>query len=281
MKLAVPYPGSKSPIPEDAIDEYNILFSEDSKKEKLLSFLRINKNKRVNVSFNKGAISAQEIVDFFSGFDNLYVRIHQYDEIALNLFRENNIKYFFDRSMSIYSYLLLDWCIKQNPTDVYIADDLCYNIKEVSELLHKNGISLRIILNRCPITNIYTLNSPIAPIYSPQDIDYLSIYYDVAEFDCVPDGVNLSNTQAFNWNMFETLYKRWFIKKEWTEDLSYINKDIYFSYLPNSIPKEVIENKLGCRLKCMTSHLTKCSRCERYAEIGKTMATQDLIFYDN
>ena len=46
-------------------------------------------------------------------------------------------------------------------------------------------------------------------------------------------------------------------------------------------PKEVVENKLGCRLKCMTSHLTKCSRCERYAEIGKTMATQDLIFYDN
>ena len=156
MKFAAPFQDANCPIPYDEIDQFNILFTEMSHYEELEAFIKLYPNHRINVLFdnvNSEDDNIDGIIDICNKYENIYVRLRPQDLIHLSDYHKNNVRYFFDRTMPIYTYGLLEWALECSPTDIYIADDLTYNLEEVYKQCQAKNIELRVILNRVPKVN--------------------------------------------------------------------------------------------------------------------------------
>lgn len=255
-------------LKDEYINEYNIMFDPLKNDYKILEQKMSTFNKRVNLWYI-GEINIDEVIILNKLNQELYLRVSAEHIHQIQDLKNNNIKFFLDLSIPIYSYSMLYWAINEiQPAEIYIADDLCYNLEEVYKICKKNSIKLRIVLNRIPTINILTGLSETAPIFRPEDLDLLSLYFSTAEFD-LSFGEDPRNEYECNWDAAETMYRRWFIQKHWPEDLNIMNPDILIDFPNSSIPIELNEHKIRCRHKCTSSSIGVCGKCGRYMEVGR------------
>ena len=69
-------------------------------------------------------------------------------------------------------------------SDIYISDDLFYNLEKVKQFTVANDIQIRMVLNRAASTSPDRNNDIRGPFVSPRDMDILEQYIDIGEFDC-------------------------------------------------------------------------------------------------
>lgn len=247
------------------LDEIDLKFTEEHELKDLISFCNQYKDKRINIEFYDIDIeklfkdrielifSIKEILK-----DNLYVKLSFEQLVDRKYFEEQNIKYF--SNYCVDSYIKLRYFLHSTKvSDIYVTDDLCYNLKEVFLICKNNGVALRMVLNRIPSTFIYAGELFDSPIYRPQDFDMLNMFISTAEFDCW-DG------DYYKWNEFEVLYKRWFKQKKWNEDLKYINKDIKFEFINDKVPLGYSFFRSTCNHRCMMREGMPCSKCSRFLQ---------------
>lgn len=264
MKIAAPAT-SNMPVSFDELDEINLNYSSKNKQEDLIKFCSELKDKRINIFFN-GA----DIEDIFKNNlsmilslksvlkDNFYIRLSFNQLYHRKYLEEYDIKYFCEYYID--SYIKLRYFLDNtNVSDIYISDDLCYNLKEIKEICESRDISIRMILNKIPSTFIYAGELYDAPIFRPQDFDILDKYIDTAEFDCWKGNKYL-------WNKYIVLYRRWFNKKEWNEDLRYLNDDISFEFNNDKVPLGYSSFRSTCMHRCMMRNNSPCSKCNRFLQ---------------
>lgn len=131
--------------------------------------------------------------------NNINPNIHIVTSLHQNYYKklqELGIKFYFRTDFPIVNYRLLDYVIGLGVTDVYIMDDLCYNLKRVKEIATKKGVNIRLILNHIPSMILNKGEDVRAPIFIPETVDELSQYIDTVEFDT-----------GNSWARLETLYK--------------------------------------------------------------------------
>ena len=155
---------------------------------------------------------------------------------------------------------------KVKVTDIYIYDDLCYNIPNISKQCKQNNIDIRLILNTIPSTAPDAGDNLISPIFTPRDKDILNEYIDTIEFDCYID----EDRTQYNWNVFNVLYEVWFKDKDWYGDLRSLNKDLNF-YLPvySTLPT-FSEKRISCGRRCAMAN--SCHRCKDIIEMAQELA---------
>ena len=73
---------------------------------------------------------------------NLYFIIPPREDIC-NILKNNNIKFYFDLSAAATNFRALEQLAKIGVSAVYIADDLCYNLKHVRAACDKYGLEIR------------------------------------------------------------------------------------------------------------------------------------------
>lgn len=255
---------------EGCVKEYNIIFrTDDSRLEDLIDFASLPFIERINVEFTDG-VPVQIVNTVNKVKDCLYVRLKP-DQwpLAKNL-KEENIKFFFDVSMPVTSYCELDMFINMGVTDVYIADDLTYDLKNVHEYCAGNGVQTRLIINRIPLTILDKGTSVKSPMYRPQDTDILKEYYDIFEFDC---------GDPWDWHKFNVLFKTYFITKDWYGNLAEINPDIQLKGgFPNpSIIPDYTDYKMNCERVCSRRIKNRCRKCEQFFDIGKILVERNIV----
>lgn len=81
--------------------------------------------------------------------------------------------------MKVPTYSCLESFINLGVSDVYIADDLCYNLKNVHDICQENNVQMRLILNQVPSMTLDRGINPKAPIFMPKDMDTINPYFDV------------------------------------------------------------------------------------------------------
>lgn len=270
MKIAAPFAASAKwrKVP----DEYNISIENSRQIEAIYDFLEVTK-KRVNLNF-KNEIDLNCLEILIKKYSNFVLRVHSYQIKNLKRIKELNIPFFFDRDVPCTSLLSLDFMIKQKVTDVYIFDDLWYNLPQVSEKCKNNNINIRLILNRVPSLFPVLDEDYKAPIFSPRDIEYLEPYIDTIEFDCY-----FAEEKAYNWNIFNVYKKAYLDKKEWVGDLRELNRDLTFFYPVYSEPWELIKRKISCGRKCSVG--SKCRRCEDIVTIARNLNAEGLYLKKN
>ena len=126
-----------------------------------------------------------------------------YFKIPLNLklveeMKEHKLKFFFRALSAPSSFSLLEEQLMLGVSDVYICDDLCYNLEKVKKACDKYNVQVRLILNEIPSKRLDKGKNPRAPIFIPEYKKKLSNYIDVGEFN------------ASSWIKINTLYKIWF-----------------------------------------------------------------------
>lgn len=259
MKLAAPYPLREER--RDKIDEYNITF--DKKKHKLddlRTWLLTQKDssKRINIELlNSESWTEKEIKAILLTRDNIYFKIGLQQDFSL--FIQNNYPFFLSEKYQINSFWRLIDVLRLGVSDIYISEDLCYRIKEVKKLCDTYKVRLRIILNHIPCYSYTKQWDPTAPFFTPENLEQLSQYFDVAEFD------------LFNsWNRFDILYKIWFVDKIWREDLKFLNLDLGMSIPGETFISDICTYKMNCGHRCVEK-LDTCNKCAQYLEFAETM----------
>lgn len=260
MKICAPAT-SRPGIDLNMLDEIDLTYTERHSLEDLVAFCKDYIGKEINIVIKDcfPEISSLEMLNSLLD-DKLFIKLpftldgYNFSEKL----QENNIKYYFNYPID--SYIKLRWIFeKTKATDIYISDDLCYNLEEVSKMCHDNGVSIRMVLNRIPSSFPFAGELYDAPIFSPQNFKTLSLYIDTAEFDCW-DG------DRYLWNKFEIQYRRWFKDNKWNKQLNYLNNDVMMDFPNYFINPDLMNSRIKCKHRCMTNVSSPCSKCNRYIQ---------------
>ena len=242
--------------------EYNIYFDPMRNDYRTLQETVSGFDRRVNLLW-EGPLDKDKVLLLDKLAKSLYVRIKAEHLPQVQFLKDNGIKFFLDFSLMVDSYIMLHWVIDSlKPNEIYIGDDLCYNLDNVYSLCCNNNIGLRLVVNRIPTLSPVIGLDKTSPIFRPEDIDLLSIYFDTFELD-LSDEREPFNEYLALWDRLPILYKRYFVDKHWDSYLNYLNKDILIKF-DNNIPLDFASYKTTCMHRCTMLSNSLCSKCRRY-----------------
>lgn len=244
----------------------NGIDSKNSNMTTLLDFVRKNKDKNINISFpHEISMSALELAN--EVHKNIYVRlsVEQIGNVAE--LKKNNIKFFFDSAISAYNYSMLESLLSLGISQLYISDDLCYNMDEVIKITKAKKVKLRCILNRVPSTALDKGINEKSMIYRPEDLPLLEKYFSCFEFDC---------GEPYDWAKFDVLFRTFFRKGKWNGNLQELNPDVTFRFDDRFVIPEYTANKLNCERRCCSHYSNSCKKCEQFLNL-QTMLIQKKI----
>ena len=146
-------------------------------------------------------------------------------------------------------------------SDVYIVEELCFEIDKVAEIAHSEGVNIRVFPNVAQSS--WNDSDGITKFFiRPEDVYLYEPYIDVLEF--------------FNSRKREnTLYKIYAIEKKWFGQLSELivglNDDIDSRY----IASEFGDKRRACRKNCVKGG--KCRICDRVVALSQVLEKNNLI----
>jgi len=266
MKVALPW--VKNKIDLDMQCEYNITFiNKNDNFNKLIEFLSQYPKERFNIAIDISEYSFDfnKLKILKNINPNIYIKLSTKNLNQYKILKDLNIKFFFDYSYPIFNYRMLEDISKLGVTDIYIADDLCYDLANVRKACDKLGISLRWILDIIPSEARDKSSDPRAPWVIPENIEELSKYVDTFEF--------LENNSEAR---LDTLYKIWFKKKQWRENLKALYPELDIDVWNQSLSPELVKYKLNCKYKC--SYGSRCKKCVQNIEIANNLYRNNFIY---
>lgn len=248
--------------------EFNINYDKDKNDfGKLITFVQLNKNKRINILLTNG-MEEDEISTLTSLSSNLSF---VFDDISFEdviWLKENKISFYLSSRQCAANWKELFFFVeKLGVSQVYIADDLVYNLAAVKKYLDEHSVKLRVVLNEIPETTPDKGEEYITPVYRPEEKDNIGQYYDVGEFILKEK----DNREELN-----LLFDTWNRKKKYSGDLKNINKDLKFSIININLPDNFCSYKMNCQMRCKNNH-SVCRKCEQYITIANTLAEKGLI----
>lgn len=195
---------------------------------------------------------------------NIHIVIKPYLE-HIQILKNLNISFYFPFNFAATNFRELEGLIEMGVSDVYIADDLCYQLEKVHNICHTNNVQLRLLLDRVSSFKENANKDPKAPYFVPEVIEELAKYVDVFEFS--------ENTSKARLN---TLYRIWFEKKEWRDNLNYL-----YPLLEMSIPNQYllpyfIAYRMNCGYKCANGSV--CRKCTQFLEIAQILHKKENEF---
>ena len=261
MKLAAPF-ALDNVKNDERIDEFNIVFKKSNSFEKLIDFLEMFPDKRVNIMFTDYSPTAYQFKMLNAAHENVYVVFS--DIILLNDFstvRQTDTKFYTINPINSWSELA--YWTQQGVSEFYPAGDLLHEMDALRHYCQEHNLKTRMIVN-CITGSI----NPVQDVFfRPQDFDLVDNYFDTVEFIC---NALPFDARQYNWNVFNVLYKAWFVKKHWIGALNQINSDVEFTLPCETIPDRFFSKKLNCGFMCMKGR--KCNSCALYIEMAETLA---------
>lgn len=269
MRVAAPF-AIDNTANNDRIDEFNILFKEDSSIEKLVEFFELFQEKRINVCFEKYRPTTYEFKLLNASHENFYVLLTPFNISGLEgpspeELKELNIKFFTDRTVNSWTELV-HWTAV-GVSEIYPAGDLLYDMDNLRNYCDNNNMGIRFVLNA---VSHYT-GTPEDVFFRPQDFALVEKYFDTIEFVCEGSPFD---ARHYNWNIFKVLHKVWFVKKKWVGELAEINIDIDYSVPCEAFPTRFFEKKLNCNYNCKKGR--NCNSCTLYFEMASALKEKGL-----
>ena len=247
-------------------DEWTITYN--PKDDTLLEFLETYKDKRINlyISDNYFKEYLKICKSLCEKYSNLYIKFDKYNENTIEDIVEECIPFFFDQRVTTWD--LLQGFIELGVTDVYVCEDLGFNIKEVAATAHNENVNVRIFPN---VAQSSFEDTPDLWKFwvRPEDIHLYEDYVDTIEFYYY-----LKEEQI---DVYYEIYK---INKKWFGPLDEIiiglkNKNLKSQYM---LPK-FGEQRMNCQKKCQRFGL--CRICHRVLELKDTLEKAQIYVRQN
>ena len=263
MKVALPW--SAYAENKSLVSEYNITFvNKPGNFDWLLTFLEQHNDKRFNIridttdyDFELEKLHYAKIVN-----PNIHIIVDYIEE--KEILQKMNINFYFSSAYAATSFRQLEWLVNLGTTDIYISDDLCYQLEKVKKFCDQHKVQCRLILDKIA-SQIPDANNPRLPYFTPEIIDILDQYIDIFEF-----------TENQSMARLTILYKIWFENQEWREDLSLLYPELTLKIPNQSLIPNFIEYKMNCGYKC--AYGSPCKRCNQFLEIAKILRNKKIEF---
>ena len=181
---------------------------------------------------------------------------------VLNLLAKEKIPFFFSAFINNWDelYGFLDYGV----SDVYITDDLGFELVEVSKLVHSYNAQVRVFPNIAQST--WETSTPIKKFFiRPEDIDFCSQYVDVFEI-------------WGGYNKLNTIIKIYAVDKQWRDNLYYIIQELDSDINNACLLPDFITNRIDCGKKCLKGK--SCNLCNRYEGVAKIIEQNGFVIED-
>lgn len=266
MNFAVPFSRKFKYLDQDV--QLNIAFKPDIKA--LDYFVSVyGKQHRINFliqEWNEEYLDIiQALVEKYSDY-KLVTCLPQYNIKIDQIFTSKHLPHY-------YAELITSWdrfqgFLTLNITDIFIAEDLGFNIKTVKLNAIEKGIAIRSYCNVCESS--WEGTPTIKKFFiRPEDIDLYAQYIDTFE-------LFLDNNKDFN--KLNILYEIYTKDKRWAGPLSEIIQDFNDSTIDNKFIVPIFGSKrINCKHKCMEGLLTGCQICDRILELSESFKNKDLF----
>ena len=177
---------------------------------------------------------------------------------VFDILKENNFPAFF--STMVHSWDVLIGLANMGVSDIYIVEELGFELVNAAAVLHDRGIQIRCY------PNVAQSAHPDIPdikkfFIRPEDVDRYSRYVDVFEF------------YGDNDNFYYKIYAE---DKKWFGDLSEIIFNFNKSLDSRCIVTQFAEVRSRCGKKCMKGSI--CKICEKVDKLAETMQENGLYF---
>ena len=265
MNLAVPFMRNFKYLNDENL-QLNIKYR--PKIKALNDFIQCYKNHRINIYIeDKLKESDFEILkalkETFPESKIVYCFPYYSPSLEQQLNEKNIIHY--------YSELVTDWdtfngFLSLNVTDIFIGENICFYLEDLSQKAKNKNIALRTFCNVCqsPWENTSSLKTFFI---RPEDINLYSKYIDTFEFFF--DSINI--------HKLNVLYEVYVKNKKWFGLLN----EIIFDYKGQEDNRFIIsyfgEKRINCKKRCSYEANTTCHICDNIIDLSKTLKDKGLI----
>lgn len=254
LRLCSPFKISELVVKEvmDASDEFKINYSPNKNSlNKLFEFLKEYSDRRVSIIWTDG-IDVREAALITQVAPNAVHRIDgMMDYRKIDKIIKEKLPFYFGDNNPAQNWTQLESYAALGVTDVFIADDLTFVLPEVRNFCDKHNIKIRVVLDRVPAS---VTTSKKIPIYFPQDMNFMSVYYDIGEFATDDE------------HKLKVLYKVWFKDKQWFGDIREINPEVPFEFPAMAVPRRFVRFRSNCEQRCLKGG--KCNECNLIPNIA-------------
>ena len=259
MKYCVNF--SKSFNYLNQVDELRIVINKNTKQNPL-PFMAEYSDKRI-------IICAEEMSDYLvkclAGARkehpefNFTVAINLKDRMFIENLQKNNIPFFFNTKVTDWD--TLQGFLSFGVSDMYIAENLGFELDKVAAILHKSGVQVRVFPN---VAQSAYDNTPSLKQFfiRPDDISTYEPFVDVCEF-------------YGNKNQISTYYKIYAIDKKWFGPLKEIIIGFNHDLDSRFVLPPFAQRRIKCGKKCFKGE--PCNICDRIASAAKTLENNGLL----
>lgn len=244
----------------DKADEINIKSSQNN--EDLLNFLISHKDKRINLcvddnieTFNLDLIKSikKENPEL-----SIYIRLNTHDEDIIRQVKEAGLPFYLLEGANCWD--VLNGLIKLGVSDIFVVEDLGFELGVVRNLTKKHNIAVRVYPNVAQ--SQWEETDGLKKFFiRPEDVDDFEGYVDTFEF-------------YKSFGREDTLYKIYKENKYWFGPLNQmiigLNSDMDSRFL---LP-DFSRHRMNCGKRCCKG--IPCTICENMLITGKLLKDRDL-----
>jgi len=267
MQLAIPFQanGKLNNKADEFIIDYD---SNKNQYQNLVNFITAFPNKVININI-KSEINFKEL-EALNKIGKIKIILNPKKWALSAQFVEKGIDFYFKKELIPCNFYQLHSILSLGVSDIYIQDDLCYEMDNVKSYCRQYGVNLRVVLNTVPHSMLINQEEKNIVFYRPEDT-YFDWYFDIAEFDVT------TQDNKINWNLLNVLYDTYFINKRWYGNLQEIIKGLPFEVYNKSLIPDFNECKLNCKMKCRNRH-SICNKCNQFLDISNLLVAKDIRF---
>lgn len=263
MKYCLNYRPAHTEIMKQA-DELNIRYNK--KDLTLVNFLEEYKDKRINIYIEdiEDFCTNQELKKFEGIRESypeysFYFKLSEYNEDLIQELKEKNFKYYI--SLFVNDWDVFMGLIQEGVSDIYIVENLAFELDKCADIAHENGVNIRIFPNiaQCKWTKSTGLKSFFV---RPEDIIQYEPYVDIIEFMCDP------SREYVYFDIYKN-DKLWY--GQLNELISGLDSDIDSRFI---VPR-FAETRIKCGKACLKGG--RCSMCNTIEHLSKTLKDRELM----
>lgn len=241
-----------------------VLVNSSTELEEMKKFCEVFPHKTVVLQFNDGidAICLRNLIELkksYANFKALFVndkRLRTYTREHKEEFehlKENEIPFFFNNYISDWDevYLLTDLGV----SDMYIVENLCFELDKVHELLSEKNIQVRVFPNVAQSKYKYDIFSFFI---RPEDRELYDEYVDIYEF--------YGYTDRYTDN---TYFKVYADNEQWLGELGQLIIGLEDELDSRFVIPKFGEFRIRCGKRCLKGH--SCRMCRRVQGLAETL----------
>ena len=266
MKYCINYSNKSHII--DKVDEILIRYDKNKILELFTQFIPAHLNQRIIVQLieedNIDTIvnNLKKIISIYNENKDIKfdIQLPFYNQKFIEELKDTNLKYFFKAAAN--SWDKFTGLISQNVSDIYITDELAFELDKVAEIAHKNNIKVRIYPNIAQ-SRWDKLSDILKFFIRPEDIEMYEPYVDVCEF------------YGDKAQQIDTYYKIYQEDKKWFGDLQEIIIGLDSKIDSRYIIPRFAEKRIKCGKDCLKGG--KCEMCKRILDLSEQLENAHLI----